>query len=138
MFRKMAIALVAASVFTAPVLAQNPPLSGGTTTTPSGETMEKAKPEKTEKAAESAKKAEKVVTKHRRIARHPRHGTKAAKYGKARITTAISGKHPEAKPAKYGKVESRRIGRGRAPSKHVYGKAPKHMPSKSMTQSGLR
>jgi hypothetical protein len=119
MFRKMAIALVAASVFTAPVLAQNPPLSGGTTS-PSGETTEKAKqPEKTEKAAESTEKVEKKVMQHHRIARHHRHGTKAAKVGK----------HPSAKTAKYAKIEVRRTKHGRTTSKHVYGKASKRMPS---------
>jgi hypothetical protein len=132
MFRKMAIALVAASVFTAPVLAQNPPLSGGTTS-PSGETTEKAtKPEKTEKSVESTEKSVTTVTKHHRIARHHRHGTKAAKYGKARTATAMSGKHSGAKSAKYTKIESRRIRHGRIPSKHVYGKAgkgSKRMPS---------
>jgi hypothetical protein len=130
MFRKMAIALVAASVFTAPVLAQNPPLSGGTTS-PSSETTEKAnKPEKTEKSVESTEKSVKTVIKHHRIARHHRPGTKAAKYGKAR-TTAMSGKHPS-KSAKYAKIESRRTGHGRISSKHVYGKAgkaSKRMPS---------
>jgi hypothetical protein len=130
MFRKMAIALVAASVFTAPVLAQNPPLSGGSTSSPSGETTEKAnKPETTEKSAESTEKVEKKVI-HHRIARHHHHGTKAAKVGKARTPTAMYGKHPSAKTAKYAKMESRRIRHGRTPSKHVYGKAPKRtMPS---------
>jgi hypothetical protein len=135
MFRKMAIALVAASVFTAPVLAQNPPLSGGGTTSPSNETQEKAnKPEKTEKSVESVEKTEKTkktakaVTKHHRMARHHRHGTKAAKYGKAR-STAMSVKHPGVKTTKYVKVESRHTKHGRIPSKHVYGKASKHMRS---------
>jgi hypothetical protein len=127
MFRKMAIALVAASVFTAPVLAQTPPLSGGgTTSTPSSEAVDKTKPEK---SAETTEKAGK--TKHHRMARHHKHGTKAAKYGKAH-TTAMSGKHSEAKAAKLAKIESRR--HGRTLPKKVYGRASKHMPSKSTTQ----
>jgi hypothetical protein len=135
MFRKMAIALVAASVFTAPVLAQNPPLSGGgSTTSPSSETTEKAnKPETTEKSAESTEKAEKKAMRHHRTAHHHGHGTKAAKVGKGRTATAMPGKHPSAKAGKYAKVEGRRTGHGRTPSKHIYGKAPKHsMPSGTM------
>jgi hypothetical protein len=134
MFRKMAIALVAASVFTAPVLAQNPPLSGGSTTSPSSETTEKAnKPETSGKAAESTEKVEKKVIRHHRTVRHHRHGTKAAKFGKAHTATAMYGKHPSAKTEKYGKVEGRRTGHGRT-AKHVYGKAPKHsMPSGTKT-----
>jgi hypothetical protein len=132
MFRTMAIALVAASVFTAPVLAQNPPLSGGSTTSPSSETTEKAnKPETTTgKAAESTEKVEKKVIRHHRTVRHHRHGTKAAKVGKARTGTAMFGKHPSAKTAKYANIEGRRTGHKRTHPKHVYGKAPKHsMPS---------
>jgi hypothetical protein len=146
MFRKMAIALVAASVFTAPVLAQNPPLSGGSTTSPSNETTEKAtKPEKTEKPGETTEKVEKKVTRHYRTVHHHRHGTKVAKAGKPRTRTAMSArhpsakaakyaKHPRAKTAKYAKVEGRRVGHGRTPPKHVYGKAPKRsMPSGTTT-----
>lgn len=141
MFRKMAIALVAASVFTAPVLAQNNPLAGGgTTSTPSTDTTEKAKqPEKTEKSAEAttkSQKAAKAATRHHRTAaRHHRHGTKAAKYGKGHTATAMSGKHDGAKTAK---VEGRRTGHGRTLPKHAYGKASKHTPSKTMTQPSTR
>jgi hypothetical protein len=129
MFRKMAIAFVAASVFTAPVLAQNPPLSGGgTTSTPSSDTMEKTKPEKTEKSAESVEKSKKTVTKHHRTARHHR-GAKAAKYSKTRTTTAMSGKESSGKTAKLAKTETRRMGHGKTLSKHVYGRASKRTPS---------
>jgi hypothetical protein len=125
MFRKMAIALVAASVFTAPVLAQNT-LSGGatpSTPSPSTDTMDKAKPEKTEKSAESVEKTEKKVTKHHKIARHHRHGAKAAKLGKAHVgATTAMGKQPTGKTEKLTKTERRKL-------KHAFGKAPKHMPS---------
>jgi hypothetical protein len=116
MFRKMAIALVAASVFTAPVLAQNNTLSGGPTSTPSSDTMDKTKTEKTEKSAEST---EKSAAKHHRIARHHRHGSKTtklgkpAKYGKAHTTTS-----------KFVKTESRR--HGKILPKPAYGRASKH------------
>ena len=138
MFRKMAIALLAASVFTAPVLAQNNPLAGGgTTSTPSTDTTEKAKqPEKTEKSVEATEKTEKSTTRHHKTAaRHHRHGTKAAKYGKGQTTTAMAGKHHGAKTAK---VDGRRTGHGRTLPKHAYGKASKHTPSKTMTQPSTR
>jgi hypothetical protein len=118
MFRKMAIALVAASVFTAPVLAQNDTLSGGSstkgsqvTTPPAGESTEKAEtPEKAEKTAESTKKVKvgKTVARHHRVARHGRHGTKAAKFVKSR-TTAVYAKHRDGRTAKYARSESSRM-----------------------------
>jgi hypothetical protein len=141
MFRKMAIALVAASVFTAPVLAQNPSLSGGgTTSTPSSEPMDKTKPEK---AAESVEKSTKTITKHR-TARHHR-GIKTAKSSKMHATTALSGKKSSgkaaklaktsqvSKTAKFAKAETRRMGHGKTLSKHVYGRASKHMHTPSGT-----
>jgi hypothetical protein len=119
MFRKMAIALVAASVFTAPVLAQDNTLSGGknqpATSTPSGTI------DKTEKSTESVEKGGKSM-KHHRTARH--HRTKAAKYGKAHGTTA--GKLHGAKAEKL----AHRTGHGRM-MKHEFGKASKHTPSTS-------
>jgi hypothetical protein len=181
MFRKMAIALVAASVFAAPVLAQGT-LSGAaspskspesTPVAPSGETADKAaNPEKAEKSAATtekatkATKATKTVTRHHRVVSHHRRGTKTAKYVKSHTKTAMYGKHPSAKSAKYATVESRRIGHGKSLSKpalgtevaksgkiprhnigraynrttsmHVYGKASKRMPSKSMTKPGTK
>lgn len=122
MFRKMAIALVAASVFTAPVLAQDNTLSGGknqpTTSTPSGSID---KTEKTEKSTESVEKGKPM--KHHRTARH-HHKTKAAKYGKAHGTTV--GKLHGTKAEKL----AHRTGHGRT-MKHEFGKASKHTPSTS-------
>jgi hypothetical protein len=117
MFRKIAIALVAASVFTAPVLAQST-LQGGSTSTPSSEAT---KPEKAEKSTETPEKAEKTVkpaTKRHHAARHHHHG-KAAKMTKS---TAMVTKHVKTpKFAKAGKVT-------KSP-KRVYGRASKHTPS---------
>jgi hypothetical protein len=162
MFRKMAIALVAASVFTAPVLAQNDTLSGGSssskgsqvTSPPAGESAEKAeKPEKAEKTAESTKKVGKTVMRHHRVARHGRHGTKAAKFAKSHAT-AIYGQH--GRTAKYTRSESRRITVSKTPGgqvlsseisksekrhmgygKRAYGRVSKPMRSKTMTKPGL-
>jgi hypothetical protein len=127
MLRKMAIALVAASVFTAPVLAQNNPLSGGTanknqpsTSTPSSDSADKT--EKTEKSAEAVEKTGKAG-KHHHAARH--HKAKAAKLGKAGTTM---GKLHGAKTGKFAKTEHH-AGHGRIVTKHVFGKATKHMPS---------
>jgi len=138
MFRKMAIALVAASVFTAPVLAQNETLSGGgsnkssqATSPPAGESAEK--PEKAEKSAEAVEKSVKKVTHHRKVARHHRRGTKAAKYVKSR-STAIYAKHPGSEMTK---SEKRYLGQGRMPSKRAYGRVSKPMHSKTMTKPGL-
>jgi hypothetical protein len=161
MFRKMAIALVAASVFTAPVLAQNDTLTGGSgtkssqvTSPPAGESAEKAeKPEKAVKSTEAVEKSVKKV-KHHRVARHHRHGTKSAKFAKSRTTAAYAKRHG-ARTAKYVKQESRRtslgrttgrqelgsemvksekryIGHGRATPKHAYGRVSKPMRSKTM------
>jgi hypothetical protein len=127
MFRKIAVALVAASVFTVPVLAQNNPLAGGS---PSSNEEKANKPEKAEKPTESTEKTEKTektVTRHHHVARHHHHGTKAAKYGKAHSATAMSGKY--AKPSNMAKAETRRIGHGKPLSKRTYGRAYKHIPS---------
>lgn len=124
MFRKLAIALVAASVFTAPVLAQGT-LSGGTPSTPSSDTMDKTKTEKTEKSVESTEKSMKAATKPHHAARHHRHGSRMAKfgkpvkYGKAHTTTS-----------KVVKTESRR--HGKIFTKRAFGRAYKH------TTSGMK
>jgi hypothetical protein len=68
MFRKIAIALVAASVFAAPVLAQTPSIDNKVS--PSAPT-----------AGETVK-TNKSITKHRVALRHHRHGTKMVKYAK--------------------------------------------------------
>jgi hypothetical protein len=167
MFRKMAIALVAASVFTAPVLAQNDTLTGGSgtkssqvTSPPAGESAEKAeKPEKAEKSTEAVEKSVKKVTRHHRVARHHRHGTKAAKFVKSR-TTAVYAKRPSARTTKYVKQESRRIslgrttgrqalgsemvksekryiGHGRTAAKRAYGRVSKPMRSKTKTKPSI-
>jgi hypothetical protein len=125
MFRTMAIALVAASVFTAPVLAQNNTLSGGSsnsgsknapsTPAPTGESPEKTekpdKAEKSDKSAESTEKSEKTITHHHHVARHHHHGTKVAKVSKTHTHTAISTKHHGARG--YAKYEGRHAGRSR-------------------------
>jgi hypothetical protein len=69
MFRKVAIALVAASVFTAPVLAQE--VAPGTAKAPA-----------TTAVAPATKdvKADKAPTKHHRVVCHHRHGTKVVKH----------------------------------------------------------
>jgi hypothetical protein len=72
MFRKVAIALVAASVLAAPVLAQNAaPGSGKAPQTTTG-----TAPASTVKTV----KADKAIVKHRFVVRHHRHGTKLAKH----------------------------------------------------------
>jgi uncharacterized Zn finger protein (UPF0148 family) len=92
MFRKIAIALVAASVFTAPVLAQ--------TTTPSDSTSAP-----TTSAAPKTEKSITKVTKHRVVGRHHRHGAKMAKYTKSHgkmVKFAKYGKYSH--PTKHGKT----------------------------------
>jgi hypothetical protein len=148
MFRKMAIALLAASVFTAPALAQSSnTLSGGAasknppaTSAPPSDTTEKAdKTEKSEKSAESAEKSGKTARHHRVASRHHRHGTKAVKIGKSRTPTAMAGKPHGARTPKYAKSESRGRTSGMAKSSmaksgkvnprhlHAYGRGSKHM-----------
>jgi hypothetical protein len=130
MFRKIAVALVAASVFAAPVLAQNTLSGGSTTSTPPSDTTEKAsKPEKAEKSAESTTTTEKTVKRRHHAARHHRHGGKAAKFGKAGTATAMSGKPLSTKPPKVAKTETRRPGHGKLPPKRAFGRASKHTPS---------
>ena len=109
MFRKVAIALVAASVLAAPVLAQNIVPGAGkaseTTTAP----------------APTAKtvKADKAITKHRMVARH-HHGTKMVRH------------------ATYGKY-AHRTKHGKTTAKQVSGKpvAAKHVSAKPAAKSGV-
>ena len=139
MFRKLAIALVAASVLGAPVMAQNSTLSGGqpSQTKPAGESPEKAEKTPEGKTAETGETSEKSVTKHHRVARHHHHGMKTARYGKHHGPSA-----------KYAKSESRHMGHGRTTGRHAYGAArhmetygrgTKHMHphSKSMSSPGM-
>ena len=72
MFRKVAIALVAASVLTAPVLAQGVAPGAGKVSQPTPAPAPTAKTVKADKAA----------TKHHMVARHHRHGTKMVKHAK--------------------------------------------------------
>jgi hypothetical protein len=101
MFRKVAIALVAASVLTAPVLAQNVAPGAG-------------KASQTTTAPAPTVKADKATTKHRMVTRH-HHGVKTAEHAKhgkhahhmKREKTAakqvsgkpVAAKHVSAKPA---------------------------------------
>jgi hypothetical protein len=92
MFRKIAIALVAASVFTAPVLAQ--------TTTPSDSTSAP-----TTSVAPKTEKSITKVTKHRVVGRHHRHGAKMAKYSKSHGKMAKFAKYEKyTHPMKHGKT----------------------------------
>jgi cytoskeletal protein RodZ len=131
---KMAIALVAASVFIiAPVLAQNNTLSGGssknppTTSTPSGENADKEKTEKTEKTEKlektekstaSTEPSEKATSRHHRVAHHHRHVTAktAKKVSKSRTSMAMNRKRHGTRTAKearsYAKYESRHTPHG--------------------------
>jgi hypothetical protein len=68
MFRKVAIALVAATVLTAPVLAQDVAPATG-------------KASQTTTAPAPTVKADKAITKHRTVARH-HHGVKVVKHAK--------------------------------------------------------
>ncbi|MBO0752417.1 MAG: hypothetical protein J2P53_09910 [Bradyrhizobiaceae bacterium] len=138
MFRTMAIALVAASVFIiAPVLAQDNTLSGGSsknpppTAAPSGENADKEKAEKTEKTEKlektekSAANADKTVTRHHRVVHHHRHVARTAK-AKSRASMAMNRKHHGARAAKeargYASYE------GRHPHGRAYGRGPaRHM-----------
>jgi hypothetical protein len=93
MFRKIAIALVAASVLTAPVLAQG--------TTPGDSKVSPTTPAPTASTPEKSEKAVTKVTKHRVVARHHRHGTKMAKYAKSHGTKMVKyakGARASAKP----------------------------------------
>src|SRR5258708_8082763 len=82
MFRKIAIALVAASVLTAPVLAQG--------TTPGDSKVSPTTPAPTASTTEKSEKAVTKATKHRGVARHPRLGTKMANYPNPPVTTTLN------------------------------------------------
>ena len=93
MFRKIAIALVAASVLSAPTLAQSI-APGDSKVSPTTSAPTASTPEKSEKAVTK-------VTKHRVVARHHRHGTKMAKYTKSHGTKMVKyakGARASAKP----------------------------------------
>src|SRR5258708_7399046 len=97
MFRKIAIALVAASVLTAPVLAQGttPGDSKVSPTTPAPTPAPPATP------PEKPKRAVTRVTRHRVAPRHHRHGSKMAKYTKSHGTKMVKyakGARASAKP----------------------------------------
>ncbi len=110
MFRKIAIALVAASVLGAPVLAQQ------TTTTPGENKLSPSTSAPTATVPETTEKTVTKPTKHRMVSRHHRHG-KMAKYGKYRgPKMAKYAKHGP----KYGKY-TRHMGRAAMPSKRAYG-----------------
>ena len=88
MFRKIAIALVAATALTAPALAQNVTPDTG-----------KASPQTTTAPA-SAVKAHKTPTKHHMVVRHHRHGVKMVKH-------ANHGKY--ARHMKHGKTPPKQV-----------------------------
>ncbi len=93
MFRKIAIALVAASVLIAPVLAQG--------TTPGESKVSPTTPAPAASTPEKSEKAVTKVTRHRVVVRHHRHGTKMAKYTKSHGTKMVKyakGARASAKP----------------------------------------
>jgi len=108
MFRKVAIALVAASVLTAPVLAQGVAPGAGkvSQTTPAPA------------PAVKTVKADKTATKHRTVGSHSGHGTKMVKH------------------TKYGKY-AHHMKRGKTAAKQVSGKpvAVKHASTKPAAKS---
>jgi len=111
MFRKIAIALVAASALTAPVLAQTP---GESKLSPSATAPTSGTAEKTDKLTT------KPITKHHIVVRHHRHGTKmvkVAKYGKF------------TRHMKHGKITAKQISGARA--------SVKSLPSKPAAKPGL-
>jgi hypothetical protein len=98
MFRKIAIALVAASVLGAPVLAQQTTTGGENKLSPSPSAPTATVPETSEKTVTKP-------TRHRMVSRHHHHA-KMAKYAKH--------------GPKYGKY-TRHMGRAAMPSKRAYG-----------------
>src|SRR5215468_9072446 len=104
MFRKVAIALVAASVLTAPALAQNVQADTG-------------KAPQTTTAPAPIVKADKAITKHRTVTRHHRHGVKVVKHAKY-------GKY--AHHMKHGRTAAKQVSGKAVPVKQVSTKpAPK-------------
>ena len=130
MFRRIAIALVAASALTIPVLAQQ--------TSPSGET--KLSPSTSAPTITSTEKTDKLTTKpakHRMSARHHHHGTKMAKYTKshgpkmakyAKYGKAKYGKYT--RPMKHGKSAATFMSTARGSAKPISSKATKPSLSK--------
>jgi len=110
MFRKIAIALVAASVFTAPVLAQ-------VSTTPSEGKTSQTTPAPNVSSAEKTDKAVTSAPKHRTAVRHHRHGGKMAKYTKSHGTKMAKSAKAGSKYGKY----ARHMSRTRTAPKHAYG-----------------
>jgi hypothetical protein len=109
MFRKIAIALVAASVLGAPVLAQQTTTGGESKLSPSTSAPTATVPETTEKSVTK-------VTRHRMVGRHHHHA-KMAKYSKFQSTKMVKyGKYGK----KYGKY-TRHMSRAAMPSKRAYG-----------------
>ena len=101
MFRKVAIALVAASVLTAPVLAQNVAPGAG-------------KASQTTTAPAPTVKADKATTKHRMVTRHHHHhGVKTADHAK-------HGKY--AHHTKRGKTAAKQVSGKPVAAKHVSAK----------------
>jgi hypothetical protein len=127
MFRKIAIALVAAGALTVPALAQQ--------TSPSGES--KLSPSTSAPTVSSTEKTDKLTTtpsKHRMSARHHHHGAKMAKYtkshpkmgkyaryGKAKYGKAKYGKYT--RPMKHGRTSASFMSTARASAKPIHQKA---------------
>jgi len=122
MFRKIAIALVAASALTVPVLAQQ--------TNPSGET--KLSPSTSAPTITSTEKTDKLTTqptKHRMGARH--HHAKMAKFTKSHPKMGKYGKYGKyTHPMKHGKTAARFMSTARASAKPISSKATKPSLSK--------
>jgi hypothetical protein len=108
MFRKIAIALVAASVFTAPVLAQTTSID--------------SKVSPSAPAAGETVKTNKTITKHRVALRHHRHHAKVVKYAKY-------GKYT--RHMKHGGTVSKQISGARASVKPVSPKLKAKVKAKS-------
>jgi hypothetical protein len=119
MFRKIAIALVAASVFGAPALAQQ------TTTTPNDTKLSPSTSTPTGAPPETTEKTVTKSTKHHVVARHHRHA-KMAKAGKSHASKmAKYGKYGKS-GAKYGKYTHHT---SRGGIKNAYGKAGSSKPA---------
>jgi hypothetical protein len=138
MFRKIAIALVAASALTVPVLAQT-----------STSTETKLSPSTSAPSITSTEKTDQLTTKptkHRMGARRHHHGgkmakvtkshgpkmAKYAKYGKAKYGKAKYGKY--VRPMKHGKTASF-MSTARASAKPISAKATKPIYAKATKQS---
>ncbi len=109
MFRKIAIALVAASVITAPALAQSTSDSKLSPSVPAASDTDSVKSEKT-------------ITKHH-VVRHHRHGTKMAKYGKYGKARGKYAKY--ARHMRHGGTASKQISGARASVRPIHSKKHK-------------